>query len=227
MSKPTPFAKHRRGPLKLLWYRITQLFLWVFGKVWFRLRTSGADNVPADGPVILISNHQSHLDPAMIGGFTRRPLSMMARDSLFTGLFGALIRSYDAIPVDRDGGGIAGLREILRRLRDNAAVLVFPEGTRSVDGRIQPLKPGFLALVRRGNAALLPMGIEGANDAMPRGASFPRPRRIAIVYGEPIAQETLAGMSDDALLELAARQMADCHYKASFMLGGGSPSNIF
>ncbi|QDU91192.1 1-acyl-sn-glycerol-3-phosphate acyltransferase [Pirellulimonas nuda] len=222
MSKQTQRVKHQRGVVKLLWYRLSQCFLWLFGKIWFRLRTSGAENVPDSGAVILISNHQSHLDPAMIGGFTRRPLSMMARDTLFTGVFGALIRSYDAIPVDRDGGGLGGIREVLRRLRDDAAVLVFPEGTRSVDGRIQPLKPGFLALVRRGNAALLPMGIEGANDAMPRGAHFPRPRPIAIVYGEPIAQETLAGMSDDALLEFAARQMADCHYRASFLLGGGS-----
>ncbi len=213
---------HQRGVLKTMWYRLSQAFLWLFGKVWFRLRTDGAENVPETGPVVLISNHQSHLDPAMIGGFTRRPLSAMARESLFTGLFGALIRSYDAIPVDRDGGGLTGLREILRRLRDNAAVLVFPEGTRSVDGRIQPLKPGFLALVRRGNAALLPMGIEGANDALPRGARFPRPKRIAIVYGEPIPPETLAGMSDDAVLELASRKMAECHYRASFLLGGGS-----
>lgn len=217
---PSPLpARHQRGPLKYAWYRFTQSVLRLWGRLWFGLRTKGMEHLPQTGPVVLICNHQSHLDPAMIGGFTNRPLSIMARESLFRGWFGGLIHSYDAIPVDRDGGGIRGLRETLGRLRHNAAVLVFPEGTRSPDGRLQKMKPGFLALVRRGKAALVPMGIDGAFDAMPRGVVIPRPRRIAIVYGEAIAPEEVASMDDEALLDLASRQVANCHYAASFLIG--------
>ncbi|MCO6047023.1 1-acyl-sn-glycerol-3-phosphate acyltransferase [Aeoliella sp. ICT_H6.2] len=212
---------YRRSFPKLLWYRLTQ---WVVGgvaRVYFRLRRRGMRNMPAEGPVVLLANHQSHLDPLLIGCFMPRPLGYLARDTLFKGILGPMIRAYDAIPIDRDGGGLAGIRATLKRIKQGDAVLMFPEGTRSQDGKLQPLKPGFIALVRRGKASIVPLGIAGSFEAYPRGKTFPSPRPVALVCGKAIPPEDLANLDDEALLDLVAERMADCYAQARHVAGYG------
>ena len=100
------------------WYEIVRTSALAFGVGYFRLRWYGIENLPASGGYLLLSNHQSHLDPPLIGAVVPRHINYLARDSLFKNrLFGAFIRSLDAIPIDRNGLGIAGLKETLRRLR--------------------------------------------------------------------------------------------------------------
>jgi 1-acyl-sn-glycerol-3-phosphate acyltransferase len=135
---------------------------------------------------VLLANHESHLDPVLVGVASRRPLSFLARKSLFQGPFGLLIRSLDAIPLDRDGMGIAGLREVIRRLKQGEATLVFPEGTRTHDGEIGPFQPGFGILVRRSGATIVPVGVDGAYEAWPRHRRLPRPVRIAVLSDEDL-----------------------------------------
>lgn len=200
---------HRSTP-KLVWYRVSQWVLGGLARVWFRARRQGHGNVPATGPVVLLANHQSHLDPVLIGVFAPRPLSYLARDTLFRGILGPLIRSYDSIPIDREGGGLAGIRATLKRLKQGDAVLMFPEGTRSPNGELQPLKPGFIALVRRGGASIVPVGLAGAYEALPRGGVVPRPVRIAVDYGQPILPATIAQLDDAELLAVVAERMAEC-----------------
>lgn len=212
---------YRRSLPKLLWYRLTQ---WVVGgvsRVYFRVRRRGMKNMPAEGPVVLLANHQSHLDPLLIGCFMPRPLGYLARDTLFQGILGPMIRAYDAIPIDRDGSGLAGIRATLKRVKQGDAVLMFPEGTRSQDGKLQPLKPGFIALVRRGKASIVPLGIAGTFEAYPRGSKFPAPRPVALVCGKAIPPEELAKLDDDALLDLVAERMADCYAQARHVAGYG------
>ena len=210
-AAPDPLPTHQRGPWKAAWYGLSSFSLWVAWKGLYRLRVCHADRVPPRGPVLLLANHTSPLDPPLIGGATRRQLSFMARDTLFVGAFAWLIRSYDAIPVDRDGGGLGGVRATLKRLKQGGAVLLFPEGTRSPDGALQPFKPGFVALVRRGKAAVVPVGIAGAHEAWPRGASRPRlSGRVAVWYGEPISPAEVAGCDDQLLVALAERRVAEC-----------------
>ncbi len=204
--------------LKLAWYRLTQWVLGLAVRVIFRLRTCGRKNVPARGPVVLLSNHQSHLDPPLVGCFTKRPLSIMARDTLFTGLVGWLVRSYDAIPIDRDGSGLGGIRATLKCLKNGSAVLLFPEGTRSEDGQLQPLKPGFCSLVRRSHATVVPMAIAGAYQAWPRTARFPRPHPIAVVWGAPLAPDDIAKLSDAELVATITERIADCFAQAAAQL---------
>ncbi|MEN0110038.1 MAG: lysophospholipid acyltransferase family protein, partial [Planctomycetota bacterium] len=171
---------------------------------------------PMAGPVVVVANHTSHFDPPLLGGATRRQLSYLARDTLFVGPFGWLIRSYDAVPVDRDGTGIGGIRATLKRLKQGAAVVLFPEGTRSPDGELQPFKPGFLALVRRSKAMVQPVGIAGATAAWPKGASLPRfLGRITMVYGEAITPDEWAGLTDEELLQLSRRRVAECLARAT------------
>ncbi len=198
-----------RGWLKAVWYWFTSCLIWNSASVLFRLRTKNRHNVPLKGPVVILSNHQSHLDPPLVGGSAKRQLSYLARDTLFQGALGPLIRSYDAVPVDRDGSGLAGIRATLKRLKQGGAVLLFPEGTRSSNGELQGLKPGFIALVRRSKAVIVPLGIEGAYLAWPKEKKFPTLfKPIAMYYGQPICPEEVAQLDDEQLLMRVAIDLA-------------------
>ncbi len=205
---------YQRSRPKVLWYRLTQWFFGLQARVWFRFRCQGTSHMPATGPVILLSNHQSHLDPLLIGCFIHRPIGYLARATLFKGFLGPLIRAYDAIPIDREGTGLAGIRATLKRLKQGDAILMFPEGTRTKDGQIQPFMPGFIAMVRRGKATIQPVAVSGAFEAMPRGCLLPRPRRVALDCGEPISPETIAQLDDKALLAEVSKQLHACLQRA-------------
>jgi 1-acyl-sn-glycerol-3-phosphate acyltransferase len=165
--------------------------------------------------VLVCSNHQSYLDPIIVGLTVDRPINYLARKSLFhvPGI-SWLIRLLSSIPIDREGMGMAGLKECLRRLKQDEMVLIFPEGTRSPDGEMQPLKPGFCMLARRGKVSLLPVGIDGAHDAWPRSAKLPRFRPIHIVIGDPLPADEIRQLDDDGLVAELERRIRACHQKA-------------
>jgi len=187
--------------------------------VYFRLRRAGHKRVPLEGPAVFVCNHQSHLDPLLVGVFCPRQIAYLARDTLFKGILGPLIRSYDAVPIDNQGSGLAGIRATLKRIKQNDAVLLFPEGARSWDGKLQPFQPGFLTLVRRGKAAILPVGVDGCYQAMPRGRSLPKPAKIGIYYGKAIPHAQIAKLDDDALLELVREKIVACCDQAAQLTG--------
>jgi len=181
----------------------------------FQVRCLGHQHVPATGSVLVCSNHQSFLDPMLVGLGFSRPCNYLARDTLFRfGPFGRLIAFVDAIPLDREGGGLRGIKETLKRLKRGEMVLIFPEGTRCTDGEIAPLKPGFLVLARRSRAALLPVAVDGAFDAWPRTALLPRPGVVRVCIGEPISPEQAAALSDDQLLADVEARIRACHAEA-------------
>lgn len=150
-------------------------------------RAFGLRRVPCSGGVLLASTHQSHLDPVLIGIALGRPVHFMARSTLFEiPGFGTLIRALNAFPVRRGTADLEAMREGIRRLRAGAALLVFPEGTRSPDGRIQPIHPGALLLAVRAGVPVVPVIVDGANRAWPKHRSFPRPHPVSVRFGEPI-----------------------------------------
>ena len=210
---------HRRSLPKRLWYQLTQWVVGLSARVYFRLVTEGRRNAPMTGPTVFVCNHGSHLDPLLVGVFCPRIICYFARETLFRGLFGALIRSYDAIPVEQEGSALAGLRATLARVKLGDAVLVFQEGSRTLDGRLQQMQGGVLTLLRRGKASLTPVAINGAFEAMPYKAPLPRPQKIAIVYGEPISPQTLAEMSNDEVLQLIDREIRSCFTRAAELAG--------
>lgn len=198
-----------------LWYGLTRYLLWLFGLIFFRVRCHHRERIPATGGFLLLSNHQSFLDPPLCGMVVPRRINYLARETLFKNpLFGFLIRSFDAIPIDREGLGIGGLKETLRRLKRGEIVLLFPEGTRSPDGEIQPLKPGFSALVDRGGVPIVPMAIDGAHEAFPRKAKLPRPAVIHLVIGEPIACDDARKLDDRELVALVECRLRELHAEA-------------
>ncbi|HEY5315652.1 MAG TPA: lysophospholipid acyltransferase family protein [Pirellulales bacterium] len=181
----------------------------------FRVRCRNQRFVPTRGGALLLSNHQSHLDAVLMGMACNRRLNFLARQTLFAfAPFRWLIRSLDAIPIDRDGLGLSGLKETLRRVRDDEMVLIFPEGTRCRDGEIVRLKGGFAALARRARVPLVPVAIEGAFQAWPRQRRFPRTGTIEVVFGQPLEPETAAALDDAELLAEIERRLRACHAAA-------------
>jgi len=157
------------------------------GRVWFRLSVSGAERVPRDGAVLLASNHLSVLDPALIGSVMPRELDYLAKTELFQiPGFGGLIRRLNAHPVDRTGSDSAALRLALRLLQGGRAVLVFPEGTRGTEGRLQEARAGTGMLATLSGAPVVPVYVQGSGRALPRGAAVPRPVRVSVTVGAPL-----------------------------------------
>jgi 1-acyl-sn-glycerol-3-phosphate acyltransferase len=174
-----------------IWFALQQIFQTLF-TVWFRYRAQGMESLPERGALLLI-NHQSFLDPLLVGLPLRRPVSYLARENLFrVPVVGWLLRRTYVMPINRESAGTESLRESLRRMEHGFLVGIFPEGTRSFDGGLRELKPGFVALVRRANVPVIPVAVAGAYEAFPRGAWFPRPSRIRIIYGSPLDPTRLA-----------------------------------
>jgi 1-acyl-sn-glycerol-3-phosphate acyltransferase len=173
-------------------YRLGWLGFRAIYRFYFRRRFFNAERVPLTGAVILASNHASFLDPPLVGSGLHRPINYLARESLFRfpGI-GALLRSWQAVPVDRDGGGAAGLKAILARLLAGGAIILFPEGTRTRDGKLQPARSGIGLVVIKSDAPVVPVRTFGTFEAYGRHITFPRPKPVAVKYGQPMKFEQL------------------------------------
>ncbi|MEE3219254.1 MAG: lysophospholipid acyltransferase family protein, partial [Planctomycetota bacterium] len=205
----------QRSLVQRLWYRLWHMFCRAIFCIGWQMRVRGRRFEPADGGVLVLSNHQSYLDPMLVGVSLDRRLNYLARKTLFNfPPLGWLISSLNGIPLDREGLGLSGVKETLRRLKRGEMVLVFPEGTRCRDGEVGALKPGFVALARRGRVQLLPVGIDGAFDAWPRSRAFPAPSAINIELGQPISPGEIRQFSDDELVAEVERRIRCCHARA-------------
>ncbi len=207
------------SPEQMLAARMT----WTYRTAWwaarlaarwiYRTRIEHVDRIPAVGPVILASNHASLADPPLIGGSVPRAVSFLARDTLFQiPLLGWYIRRLNAVPVNREGGGGAGLKAILDRLHGGAAILLFPEGTRTHDGRLRPARSGIGLTVIKSGAPVVPIRLHGTFEAWGRHQRFPGPGRFRVVVGEPLHFEALraeAARCDKERLKAIYQEVAD------------------
>lgn len=186
--------------------------------LWLRYRAQGTERLPAQGGALLLINHQSHLDPLMVGLPLSRPVSFLARDSLFrVPVIGWILRNTYVMPINRESASTSSLREAIRRLQQGFLVGIFPEGTRSSTGEIGTLKPGFLALMRRANVPVHPVGIAGTFQALPRGAWFLRPVKVRLVYGEaftPAELDRFGRHDEQELLNFIRSRMLACQVAA-------------
>ena len=205
----------RKSVMRFLFYTVFRYFFRLAGLVLFKYHCQGRHHLPATGGAIICANHQSHLDPPLVGMAPSRHCIYLARKSLFKNpVFGFIISMLDAIPLNRDGMGIEGIKATLRKLKAGETVVMFPEGTRTKTGEMQMLKSGFITLARRAKVPLVPCGFAGAYDCLPRGGKLPQFERIRCVYGPPITSAQIAEMSDDQLIELLTIRMRACICRA-------------
>lgn len=179
-------------------YRLGWLGFRAMFATYFRWHIFGAENVPLQGSVILASNHASFLDPPLVGSGLHRDINYLARESLFRfpGI-GAVLHSWNAVPVDRDGGGAKGLKIILDRLLAGSAIILFPEGTRTKDGLLQRARSGIGLTAIKSDAVVIPVRTFGTFEAFGRNHKFPRPKKIAVKYGAPMRFEKLRAEAKD------------------------------
>jgi len=168
-------------------YRIAQVLSFLYLKIFHRLEIEGLDNVPKEGAFILASNHASFIDPPALGCRVNRNLHYFAKDSLFVGPLGYLIRKLNSIPVNRGQLDLKTLRSTISVHKNGSPLLVFPEGTRSQNGQLGTAKKGIGLLVSKTQCDILPVFLSGSSEILGKGMVFPRlGRKLKIKYGNLI-----------------------------------------
>lgn len=175
-------------------YQISRWVLWALCKVWFRLGGRDAEQVPREGPVLLAANHASYLDPVLLGTTCHRRVRFLARGGLGkVPLLGLWMRAVGVFFVGEAGTTRQGLQRSLAVLDQGEVVAMFPEGSRTRSGSVEPFQRGALLLLKKSGAVVVPVGIRGSFHAFPPGSIFPRPLRCSVHYGAPMpADEVLA-----------------------------------
>lgn len=212
-TRPADYLTRIDSPWFRLWHDTLYLGYHMAFTLGFSLRLQGERNMPLDGPALVVANHQSFLDPLLVGLCARRPLVYLARKTLFKNrLFAFMIRSLNAVPIDQEGVGKEGIRVILEQLSLGKAVVVFPEGERTPNGAMLPLKAGIHLLIKRTQAPIVPVGIAGAFDAWPRSRLLPilaplawpaGPGNLSVSLGKPLDARRYAELPrEEALREL-------------------------
>jgi len=197
-----------RAALHVLW-RITWILAVTLAWIFFGYRSRGGRNTPRRGPVLICSNHQSFLDPVLVGMACYRPMHFFARRTLFRGAFGLLIRLYQAFPVGRGSADTEAMRKALELLGMGRMVLMFPEGTRTRDGRMGPIQRGIGMLAERSGAPVLPVFVHGAYHVWPRTRRLPRPfvRTLRVHVAEPMSFERRDGETKRTFHERIASEV--------------------
>ena len=215
-SVGTPDRRNR------LW-RFLQANAHVFFGIWLRFRAVGLENIPQTGGGLVIANHLSFLDPLLVGLPLTRPVSFVARDSLFKiPVIGWILRKTYVMPINRESAGTAVIRQTIERLNAGFLCGIFPEGTRSRDGQVGTFKPGFIALIRRSQVPIYPAALAGTGRAMGRGSWFLKPVPVCAAFGKPIPVETIQEFLDrddeKGLIELVKQRVVDCLAEAEACL---------
>jgi 1-acyl-sn-glycerol-3-phosphate acyltransferase len=176
----------------------------------FSMRVIHPERMVESGPLLIAVNHSSFFDPPLAGICSRRGVYYLARKTLLKWpFFGPLFPAMNVIPVERDGNDMSALREVIKKVKDGNAVLLFPEGTRSLDGQLQPARAGIGLVIAKTSAPVLPMRIFGAYEAFPKNARRFQPSRITVVIGEPIyfSEEEISSTSRETYQMLSNRVM--------------------
>ncbi len=179
-------------------YRIGYTLCNLVGKVAFDFKVYGRENLIEEGAAILASNHQSYLDPPCIGMACRNDIYYLARNTLYQRpLIGPLLKQLNTVPVDRDRGDVSSIKTIIRLLRSGHRVIIFPEGTRSSDGKLQPARAGLGMIIAKTLAPVVPVRVFGSYEALPRVGGL-KLKPVSVVVGKPMrfSEDELKGDRD-------------------------------
>ncbi len=205
-------AAHRFSPL---WYAFGHAAFGLIYRTAFRLKVHGQENVPPGAGFLIASNHESYLDPPLIGVAFPYPIHYFARSTLFDNrILGFLLPRVNVLPIVQDRPDVRGIRAAIRTIQAGRPLVVFPEGARSLDGNLQPGQPGVGLFVAKANAPVLPVRIRGAHAAWPRGSSRIRPLPVSLTIGRLLeppkpapglrGQDAYQSISDQIMAAIAA-----------------------
>ena len=199
---------------------ILKIILTPFFTLWVRTHAVGTENLDDTRGGLLLLNHQSFLDPMVAGFRLKRPISYLAREELFRIPFvGWVLRNTYVQSISQTAFRGSSIRSAVDRMHQGFLVGIFPEGERSC-GEVKKFNRGFLALVRRVDLPIYPVGIVGADRVMPRGSAVIRPGQVTVVYGVALTDEERellrTGDNDEELTEMMRHRVADCMVQAGF-----------
>ncbi len=179
-------------PKPSLFYRFVRVVVRGLVRAYGGLSIVGAGNIPATGPVILAPNHRAHVDPPYLALISPRPIYFMGKEELFhVPILRQIITRVGAFPVRRGAADRAALRHAVDLIKGGAAVLIFPEGTRSEDGQLGIAEKGFALIARQTGAAIIPIAIEGTERMLPKGAKLIRRSRVRVTIGKPLSAQAI------------------------------------
>ena len=182
-------------------------------RILFRIEHAGMERIPKSGPLLIVANHVTYFDPFWIALRIQRTMRIMAWDKIFSfPLAGRLFCWFGAFPVSLENPETGAFKMALRVLRNGEALMMFPEGGRSVDGRLRPFKEGASRLAVRTGAAVLPVAVKGGEKVWSPKMRLPRPGKVRVEYLQPIFKEEFG--ADVAALTDLIRQRIQAHLTA-------------
>lgn len=207
----------------------TLSFSWYFTWCWacrffcvlfFQPRTFNPTYIPKKGGFLLVSNHQSFVDPMFSATPISRQCCFAARDSLFKiPFFGRFVHSFNAIPLKRGQADLTAMKIFIEKLRDGFGLVLYPEGTRTSDGKIAEIKPGFCLLARRTNVPVIPAVIDGAFERWPRHKKFFSPGKVFVIYGKPIPPQIIVELGDRQFAKYLTKLLRDMQTELRLKVG--------
>ena len=196
--------------IEIFFHNLFKLMLRVWALLFYRFRCHNVDNFPESGRGLVCPNHQSNLDPMLVGITCKRNVYYLAKKSLFKHHPLKLLQNtLHCIAIDRKRG-VGGIKNTIKVLKNERLVLVIPEGSRTKTGEMQQIKGGFLTLARKTKSPLIPAGIEGAFAACPPNTIIPRFGHIHVAIGEPITAEQIKEMDDEEVIAELEKRIRGC-----------------
>lgn len=207
-KRPDPAEDPDLPPLQrtLFWSFCQQVCRFVC-TVGFSLKCYHQENVPLEGGVLLLSSHQSFLDPPFVACKLDRAVVFLARSTLFKGLLGKLIRALHAYPIERGKPNVSTMKKMINIVQSGRCLLMFPEGTRTADGDVKPLESGMALIVKKARVPVVPVAIDGAFKVWPRHRKLPTTGRVRVMYGKPMMLHDLDSREIVERVEAEMRRM--------------------
>ncbi len=193
------------------WYTFGYNLSKIVARTWFRFRVVHRERIIETGGALLAMNHQSFLDPPLAGICCRRQIHFLARKTLLDWpVLGPILPKLNVVPVNQERADMSALKTVIKLVKGGHCTIIFPEGGRTEDGKLQPAQPGIGLIIAKTLVPVVPMRIFGAYEAYPMGAKFPKPAKITIVVGEPLifTEADLTGEGRELYQRLSERVMA-------------------
>ena len=213
-------TKRIKKDINYIWYCLWRVACRAFCRVLFNPKAYNLERVPEKGGFLLLSNHQSFLDPMLNANPFKRQCCFAARDTLFkVPVFGRLVHTVNAIPIKRDQADLTAMKMFLEKLKDGYGLVLYPEGTRTTNGKIAEIKPGFGLLARKANVPIIPSVIDGAYECWPKQKKLFSSGEVYVTYGQPIPAQKVAELGDREFAKYLTKILRDMQAELRLRVG--------